>query len=219
MINDNLQLSTCAAQSICEALDLAGITTNISGNATGCATRAEIETACSSILPVSWTRPITAERQGKQTLVSWSVADQINNDYFAVEHSTDGTYFQEIGTQSGEGDFVGELTYNFTHAHPASGANYYRVKQVDYDGGFSFSNIASVNFQFGKVTLYPNPTSGPVSVETLVAGRLAVYDFVGRLIMEIPLAAGNTEISLQDFPDGLYVFRIDGGEVWKVIKE
>jgi hypothetical protein len=217
-INDNPQLSTCAAQSICEALDLAGITTNISGNATGCTTRAEIETACSSILPVTWTRPVTAEARGKQALVSWSVADQIDNDYFAVEHSTDGTAFREIGTQSGEVDFVGEMDYQFTHDGPASGANYYRIKQVDYDGGFSFSNIASVDFQFGKVTLYPNPTSGPISVETLVAGRLAVYDFVGRLVMEVPLGVGLTEINLRGYSAGVYVFRV-GGEVFRVVKE
>lgn len=118
-----------------------------------------------------------------------------------------------------EVDFAGEMTYNFTHAHPAARANYYRIKQVDYDGGFSFSNIASVDFQFGAVALYPNPTSGPVTVETLVAGRLAVLDFVGRLVLEVPLGVGLTEVSLRGYSAGVFVFQIGGGEVFRVVKE
>lgn len=189
------------------------------GFTTGYTATAATITVSNSVLTVRWTRPITAELQGKQTLVSWSVADQTNNDYFAVEHSTDGTNFREIGIQGGEDDFVGEMPYNFTHADPASGSNYYRIKQVDYDGGSSFSNIASVDFQSGKAALYPNPTTAPVSIKVLTATWLSVYDPLGRLVKEIQLAAGTTEISLRDYPNGLYVFRTAGGEAWTVVKE
>ena len=58
-----------------------------------------------------------------------------------------------------------------------------------------------------------------VFIKVPTATRLSVYDLVGRLVKEVQLAAGTTEISLQDYPNGLYVFRTAGGEIWKVVKE
>jgi hypothetical protein len=218
-ILNNPQLSTCAVQSICDALEIAGIITDISNNVTDCNSQAEVETDCAAVLPVRWTKPITAKLQGKQTLITWSVADQINNGYFAIQHSTNRTDFRDIGTQSGEGNLQAEKTYSFIHDDSAFGYNYYRIKQIDYDGAYSFSNIAVVNLQYVKATLYPNPTTGLIFIKTPTATQLSIYNHVGYLVKEIHIEAGSSQISLHDHSNGLYLFRIDSGEVWKVMKE
>ena len=97
-----------------------------------------------SLLPVSWLS-FTAQNINKSVQLQWEVNQQINNDHYEVEKSTDGNNFNSIGSLANQHTGY-EQTYNFTDFSPASGYNYYRIKQVDKDGKFSYSVVRKINF-------------------------------------------------------------------------
>lgn len=92
--------------------------------------------------------------------LNWITMSEVNNNYFTVEKSLDGVSFEELVKVNGAGNSTNERTYYAVDTKPATGLNYYRLKQTDYDGSFTYSNIISANF--GKnpelyVSVYPNP--------------------------------------------------------------
>lgn len=113
-----------------------------------------------SILPVEILK-FEAEAEGSTTLLNWATASETNNDYFLVERSNDGIYFEGIGQVKGAGTYEGRSDYQFTDKTPNNGINYYRLKMLDFDGSFSYSEIAAVSFDKNyALTIFPNPLSG-----------------------------------------------------------
>ncbi|HEX7017198.1 MAG TPA: T9SS type A sorting domain-containing protein, partial [Cyclobacteriaceae bacterium] len=93
-----------------------------------------------------------------QAFVEWHTASEINNEGFEVEHSTDGTDFVKIGWVAGHGTTNVANQYQFIHDHPDQGWNYYRLKQIDYDGKFEYSRLIPVFADdLPRVEIYPNP--------------------------------------------------------------
>ena len=93
-------------------------------------------------------------------LLEWETASEYNNDYFSIEKSVNGTGFSEIGTVDGAGHSDEPLEYTFQDNETFVGTVYYRLKQVDYDGTFAYSEIVAVNVdeKMLSVTVYPNPS-------------------------------------------------------------
>lgn len=115
------------------------------------------------ILPVTLTSFVgTVTERG--VVLDWSTATELNNDYFEVQHSLNGTDFSVIGQVDGNGTTNEELYYTFTHRNPRPGINYYRLKQVDFDGAFEIHPIIRIvndSFSVGmEATIYPNPATG-----------------------------------------------------------
>ncbi len=114
----------------------------------------------------------------------WVTSLEINNDYFVVERSEDGINFNEVGRLAGAGNYTGTLDYRFTDVKPFHGLSYYRLKQVDFDGDFDYSQIVAVTL--GSQTsyqLYPNPSNSEVNVAVSNPSdeiKLSVYDLNGR---------------------------------------
>ena len=83
-----------------------------------------------------------------------------------MQRSTNAFNFTTIGIVTGHGNVGITQQYTFTDKQPAAGINYYRLKQVDEDGRFLFSNILNINFPSGKLlySLYPNPSSDMVHI-------------------------------------------------------
>lgn len=127
-----------------------------------------------------------------RALLQWSTALEVNNHYFTIERSTDGIHFTAIGTLPGAGNSSSTLLYNTIDEHALSGISYYRIKQTDYNGAFSYSNIESINDQLIQslvFTLSPNPTAAGSSVFIDVRGAgshekiaVGIYDMLGRLL-------------------------------------
>ena len=103
-------------------------------------------TNASVSLPVELTN-FTAEIVNDRTLVSWQTASEINNDYFTVERSADGQYFEGLGTVGGSGNTTNANSYNYTDEYPLSGTSFYRLRQTDYDGKFEIFEPVSLNFK------------------------------------------------------------------------
>ncbi|OFY24273.1 MAG: hypothetical protein A2W98_15430 [Bacteroidetes bacterium GWF2_33_38] len=85
-----------------------------------------------------------ATLENKNVMLSWTTASEINNDYFTIEKSTDGFNFIEFNKVSGAGNSTTMNEYSDVDENPYSGLSYYRLKQTDYDGKYSYSNIVSI---------------------------------------------------------------------------
>ncbi len=96
-------------------------------------------------LPVSLLY-FNAELTESNVALSWSTASEINNDYFTVQRSGDGEVFENVSTVKGSGNSTQIRYYNFSDEKPYSGLNYYRLKQTDFDGKYSYSSLVAVNF-------------------------------------------------------------------------
>jgi hypothetical protein len=88
----------------------------------------------------------TATPSGKFVKTNWSTASETNNNYFTVERSLDAQTFEEVGRVKGAGNSSVTLDYAFTDEKPNTGISYYRLKQTDFDGKFTYSPIVPVNF-------------------------------------------------------------------------
>ncbi|MEX1192713.1 MAG: T9SS type A sorting domain-containing protein [Brumimicrobium sp.] len=89
--------------------------------------------------------------------LEWNTLSEQNNDYFEVERSKDGQKFENIGTVNGAGTSVKEIDYNFIDKNPIDGTSYYRIKQTDYDGKATYSEVKSVDVSLKrKAKIYPN---------------------------------------------------------------
>lgn len=76
--------------------------------------------------------------------LDWATAAEVNNNFFTVERSTDGENFEPLLTKPGAGNSTVNLYYNATDESPVSGYSYYRLKQTDFDGHYTYSNIETV---------------------------------------------------------------------------
>jgi len=119
---------------------------------------------CSSILPVELIEFNAKYLTEKRNVhLSWTTAIEINNNYFAIEKSLDADSWKEIGTVSGNGNTAEKTYYEITDENPIFGeVNYYRLKQVDFDGSFHYSSIKSTvppNTSDYKITIFPNPVN------------------------------------------------------------
>ncbi|MBC7451804.1 MAG: T9SS type A sorting domain-containing protein, partial [Cytophagales bacterium] len=167
-----------------------------------------------------------AVRAGDQVLLSWMTASEENNDYFSIERSADGIHFERIGTIDGNGNSQQLIRYSFIDTAPLTGINYYRLKQVDYDGASTNSNIKAVNIDLEyHITIYPNPvTTGAginIQIQGLTSGEpvfITVFNAIGQSVYT---TSGNTsEYTVSDhaFAAGVYLFSIRAGDYSHVQK-
>lgn len=167
-------------------------TDNLNGNAYDNARgRAYNTTNFITVSCVTNPLPITllnfsAEKQSDKTFIQWATSSETNNDYFDVEHSIDGVNFNKIHTEKGAGNSNQTLNYQCNHNNPINGYNYYRLKQVDFDGNYTFSNINVVKFENNTIAnIYSyNDALHINSQHKLINTNLEIYDTRGRIIMQ-----------------------------------
>ena len=116
-------------------------------------------------LPISLTR-FEAELREDRVFLVWTTASEIDNDYFTIERSSDGETFEELKRKRGAGNSTSVLNYSLYDESPLKGYSYYRLKQTDYDGKYSYSNIVKVkngklvmNSDLDIYSISPNPFS------------------------------------------------------------
>ncbi len=177
-----------------------------------------------SALPITLLS-FTAQPDAGTSILQWKTASEVNNAYFAVEHSLDGTTFQPVGTVTGHGTVTTQQAYRFIDNTPSKGVNYYRLKQVDYDGHFTYSNIATVNFENVATAfkIFPNPAVNSVNISlppATVTSVIEVYDLSGKKVMEKQIDANTVSKSLDVsmLPAGVYQLRLMQGTQQQTIK-
>lgn len=104
-----------------------------------------------------------AQLDNKVVNLYWQTASEINNHYFVVEKSTDGNEWTEVLEQNGAGNSNNIIDYFDIDYTPFIGKSYYRLKQVDFDGNSSYSNIVPIinkNNESQGINIFPNPSNG-----------------------------------------------------------
>ncbi len=155
-----------------------------------------------------------AEVESENVRLNWTTATEINNDYFEVERSTNGTGFEPILTQNGAGNSSTIIHYTDLDRNPLFGLSYYRLKQVDFDGKVSNSNIISVNFDKllkKDVMVYPNPSKDFIGIhgteEELL--EIRIIDLMGHdLTAQTTIEKENSKsltVDLKNLPAGIYL--------------
>ena len=151
----------------------------------------------------------TANREDDESYLQWQTAQEQNTRDFTIERSTDGQNYTAIGTVDAAGNSTSVRTYSFIDRTPQPNANYYRLKQSDIDGKFTYSPVRVVNFPVAGRRLIWYST-GHASVEVdLQEGSNEYYtlsDMSGRLLRLGQLSAGKMQVA--DLPAGTYVVRI-----------
>ena len=166
-----------------------------------------LHTLTSVPLPLTLTR-FTANRDNDASVLQWETAQEQNTLDFVVQRSSDGQTYSSIGTVAAAGNSNSARNYEFTDQTPQPNANYYRLKQTDIDGTFTYSPVNVVNFPVsGQLIWY---ATGAASVEVYYShGNNEFYTLVdasGRLLKLGQLSGGKTQIS--GLPAGIYFVRI-----------
>ncbi len=180
---------------------------------------------CNAALPVKLLF-FTAKKQDSNVLLSWQTATEQNNKEFQIERSEDGT-FKKLGTVISKNNISGGK-YTYVDAHPISGQNYYRLKSVDIDGKYSYSNIQEVTFKLngGQVKVYPNPAKDILSIESNFKGEMLdinINDIAGRKILQMTKQNNKLiDLPIAHLKAGIYLLKISDGVTSvskKIIKE
>ncbi len=155
--------------------------------------------------------------------LTWATQQESNSSYFEIERSTNGTDFTTAGKVFANGNSSRLIAYKFDDAKAAAGVNYYRLRMVDNNGYFEYSNIISltVNIKGLFVTgAYPSPFTDKVNIsissENATRADIRLYDITGRVlaIKNAVVNKGITTISLDNLGNltkGMYVVEVNCG--------
>lgn len=177
---------------------------------------------CSGALPVEWTGFRVQQVNGLIRL-EWQTAFEINNDYFEVERSSDGLMFTALGQIMGAGNSNSTQHYSFLD-HEQSLQNqslFYRIKQVDVNGSFSYSPIKQIQVSGSHpridLSLYPNPVNRAqlltidLNHAFSTAPTLNIVNLQGQNMYSDKLEerfSGSIQLSVAQWPTGLYILDI-----------
>jgi hypothetical protein len=161
-------------------------------------------------------------KQKESVLLEWNTAIEINNDHFVVQRSSNGINFSDIGQVEGIGNSTQLNNYEFVDLLPKSGANFYRLKQVDVDGTNEFvGDILRIEFDRDSAfSVFPNPgqagkTSIVYSGEIDKEVEISVLNMTGKRVYsnQYHFAAQGTQQTLQlsDLVPGIYWILIQNG--------
>jgi hypothetical protein len=174
-------------------------------------------------LPVKYTS-LNATLKGSAVSISWSTASEHNNSHFTVERSNDGKNFEAIAKVKGAGNSSKMQFYAFADNTPVKGMNFYRLRQVDFDGKSELSKIVSVTYtgsaslvsKSGIEATTPNPFNSELTIGVNVAvsgvAKIELVDMIGKAhytsTESFEAGINRVAINTSSLPDGIYFVRI-----------
>ncbi|MBI3125545.1 MAG: T9SS type A sorting domain-containing protein [Ignavibacteriales bacterium] len=186
-------------------------------------------------LPVELTS-FTALVQSKTVNLKWQTATEVNNYGFEIQRQNteirnQKSEWEKIGFVQGYGNSNSPKEYSFEDKNPQAGKLQYRLKQIDFDGKFEYSNAVEVNFDvlvnFVLDQNYPNPFNPTTTIKYEIPKnsfvKLSIYDLLGREISTLVNQAQNAgyhEITFngKDLSSGIYIYQIQAGEFSRIKK-
>jgi Secretion system C-terminal sorting domain len=165
--------------------------------------------------PVTLTSFTAKPMDAKTVALNWSTASEENNDYFSIEYSADGLDFIELEKMAGAGTSTATQNYHFMHKEAVEGSNYYRLRQVDFDGTFSFSEIEVVVLE-DRSDIRVQPTLAQQSIEVSINeklinnGNIKVVNWIGQVVKNETFSAKSDKMTLNisDLKSGHYIVMI-----------
>ncbi len=181
-----------------------------------------------NILPVELINFNAKVMNTNQVRLDWETVSEINNDYFIVERSKNSESWEEVVRANGAGNSSTTLFYNTIDDNPYVGISYYRLKQVDFDGEYSYSELRSVNIDKlndASISIYPNPTRNIVTIKSsslVKIKELRIYNNLGQdVTANVNFKKFNEShvlFDLVNLPRGIYTLKTNN-TINKVIKQ
>ncbi len=162
-----------------------------------------------STLPVELLSFSAEPTQAETVALLWKTATEIANDGFEILHSTDAENWRSIGFVKGNGNTNEANTYDFMHKNPASKLNYYKLKQIDFDGQYEYSDIVRVNIKSGLmnteiIAVYPNPLEDELNIDFEGEINIEVVNITGEVLIK----SQEKMINVKTLSSGIYFLRI-----------
>ncbi len=183
-------------------------------------TRLDITVNYTAPIPVEITS-FKADVSGENIELTWETATETNNKGFEVERSSDNDNFTSIGFMDGNGTSAEAHSYSFVDHNARAGKYYYRLKQVDFDGSFAFSEVVEVDFvptEFSLGQNYPNPFNPATKIKFAlpVSAKVGVkvYNVVGQQVAglingQFETGLHEVEFDASKFSSGVYFYTIE----------
>ncbi len=165
-----------------------------------------------AVLPVTL-QNFTGKAAKGESHLNWITSSETNNERFDIEYSVDAKLWTKIGSVKGNGSTMISHNYSFTHQTPVDGQNYYRLKQVDFDGQSVYSEVIAVlnNRLDVTINLFPNPGTNILNIkgdENMIGTQLLLLDISGKEVFRQTVRGTQIEIPISSFNNGLYLIRL-----------
>ncbi len=162
-------------------------------------------TSSTAILPIRLLE-FTVTAKGKSAELAWKSDGEINSKHFVVQHSTNGTQFEDLGIVA-TNNAAGVHKYGFTHPALSEGTHYYRLKMVDQNGTFTYSEIRWVKMSTQPtMTLYPNPANRMITITgTKANGTIRLLTMDGRLVKQMRTDGTSMVVDVSNLAQGTYI--------------
>ena len=174
-----------------------------------------------SPLPVELTS-FTGYNNGTINVLNWTTSSEKNSLKFEVEKSTDAINFNYIGERTAAGFSNIALNYSLNDEYPMAGNNYYRLKMIDNDGTFKYSDVILIKVEETKINnsiinIYPNPTNGKLNIVYQAGSQqkidLNVFNVIGQSmlnrIVDLNIGIHTLEVDAAEYAKGLYIIKIN----------
>ncbi|HRI22750.1 MAG TPA: T9SS type A sorting domain-containing protein, partial [Panacibacter sp.] len=177
------------------------------------------------IFPITYNK-FTATQTKAFITLNWQTTTELNNSYFAVERSSNAVNYTSVAQVNSAATGAAIHDYAYTDKLPIAGSNYYRLKQVDKDGKYSYSKTVSINYlKPGSIQLYPNPAKDKLTAKGLNAANastIVVLDIQGKQLLKFSAKAATYSFSIGSLAPGTYMVRVkdnNGTAVEKFVKQ
>ena len=192
--------------------------------------RPYLEVMYEYVVPVELTS-FAAASNGADVELSWTTATETNNQGFQVERMNAGGSFEQVGYVAGFGTTTEPKAYSFTDSKLEAGNYTYRLKQVDFDGSYEYSDevnvVVELPLEYALEQNYPNPFNPSTTIKYSIPEdgfvKLAIYNMLGEevaTIVNTTQKAGRYEVNFNasGLASGVYVYRIEAAN-FTCIKE
>ncbi|MFZ1704946.1 MAG: T9SS type A sorting domain-containing protein [Saprospiraceae bacterium] len=160
------------------------------------------------ILPVTFL-DVSAKSLETYVDLHFSTAEEINNDFFSIEKSKDGVLFQEMAKIKGHGTSSHVLSYKYRDNKPFIGTNYYRIKQIDFDGKSSYSPIVTTQFSKSNADLKIFSTNSTIYIQSEEEfNEVQVFNINGSPVYLSNTNSNSVEVDGQNWAKGCYVVKV-----------
>ncbi len=171
-------------------------------------------------VPVELTSFNAAINDGVVNLI-WQTATETNNKSFEIQRSTNNKTFETLGSVGGAGTSTEKHNYSFKDNSPINGKNYYRLKQIDFDGSINLSKVVEVDYSaplsYTLMQNYPNPFNPATQINFSLASdskvNLKIFNLLGQQVAELvngELKAGKHAINFNavNISSGVYFYSL-----------
>ncbi len=175
-------------------------------------------------LPVTWLNTTAVLNTDNTVSLNWETAAETQNKGFEIERSSNAKSFERIGFVAASEQAADVKSYSFIDKMPMSEVNYYRLKQIDNDGTFSYSRIVAAKVQAETaLRVFPNPAGDYVMVESdEIIETIRLISPLGQQIKTDAPLSKSVKLSTDGLATGIYFLEISTGEyksVKKIIKQ